>query len=332
MEFPELAALASGHAEARAIQTALKLGIFETLASEEHDAAALARATGCDPRAAAILANALAALGLLLKRGGRYVLAAPARRFLVESSDEYFGDMILFEEAAFPLWAKLEESVRTGRPARTPDMFQTHPKETELFIRAMDSLVRARGDARYLARMLDLTKVRTIADIGGGPGTYAAEFVLRWPQLSAAIYDLPATLEVARTILKRRSPQALERIELVAVNYLTDDLPGPRDALFLSNVIHSEDETTNQALAVKCFRALRPGGMVIIKDHMMNRDLTQPRAGAIFSLHLLLTTRGRDYSFEEVERWLGRAGFTDIREEPLPSPQFTSSMVIARKP
>ena len=29
MDFAELAALASGHAEARAIQTALKLGIFD---------------------------------------------------------------------------------------------------------------------------------------------------------------------------------------------------------------------------------------------------------------------------------------------------------------
>ena len=42
MDFAELAALASGHAEARAIQTALKLGIFEVLEPAPLDDAAIA--------------------------------------------------------------------------------------------------------------------------------------------------------------------------------------------------------------------------------------------------------------------------------------------------
>jgi hypothetical protein len=100
----------------------------------------------------------------------------------------------------------------------------------------------------------------------------------------------------------------------------------------MSNIIHSEDETTNAQLFRKSFRALEPGGMMIVKDHIMNADLTAPTAGAIFALYLLLTTRGRDYSFDEVSRWLEDAGFVDIKHEALPSPPFTSSMVIARKP
>ena len=54
--------------------------------------------------------------------------------------------------------------------------------------------------------------------------------------------------------------------------------------------------------------------------------------GPRIALYLLLTTRGRDYSFDEVSQWLGDAGFVDIRLETLPSPPFTSSMVLARKP
>ncbi len=332
MEPAELAALVSGHAEARAIQVALKLRLFEALEPGGMALAALANAIECDPRASGILADAMAALGLLVKRSDHYALSGVARRFLVESSDEYFGGWILFEEAVFPMWSRLEESIRSGAPARIPDMFQTHPAETERFIRAMDSLVRARGDARFIAERLDLSGVRTMADVGGGPGTYMVEFVRRWPQLRGAIYDLPATLEVARAILTARDPSLSGRIELKAVNYLTEELPGPCDALFLSNVIHSEDELTNLALMVKCFRALERNGMVIIKDHVMSLDLTRPRAGAVFSLYLLLATRGRDYSFEEISRWLGRAGFTDIREQTMPAPPFTSSIVIARKP
>ena len=80
MDFARLAALAGGHAEARAIQVALKLRLFEALTACERDAAGLASATGCDARATMILANAMVALGLLEKNAARYRLTATARR------------------------------------------------------------------------------------------------------------------------------------------------------------------------------------------------------------------------------------------------------------
>ena len=332
MDFAELAALASGHAEARAIQTALKLGIFEILDRAPLDEAALAEALSANRRATALIANAMASLGLLEKRANRYSLTEASRRYLLRSSPDYFGGLILFDEAIFQTWAHLEQAVRTGAPARATDMFQSRPEETERFIRAMDSLTRARGDPIYVADRLDLSRVSRIGDIGGGPGTYSVAMLRRWPHLRAAIYDLPATLEVARLILREREPAALERIDLVRFDYLYDEIPARCGALFMSNIIHNEDETDNAQLFAKCFRALEPGGMLIVKDHIMNADLTEPKAGAIFALYLLLTTRGRDYSFEEVSRWMRDAGFIDVRHEALPSPPFTSSMVIARRP
>jgi 3-hydroxy-5-methyl-1-naphthoate 3-O-methyltransferase len=332
MNFAELAGLAGGHAEARAIQVAVKLGIFDLLSRGTLDEDGLSRALHCELRATALLANAMAGLGLLAKQAGRYGITETARRYLISSSAEFLGDMILFDEALFSTWVNLEETIRRGTPARAPDMYQTRPDETERFIRAMDSLTRARGDAEWVADHLDLGGVEMIADVGGGPGTYLAALLRRWPRLRASIYDLPATLEVARHILAEREPRAAGRIELREVDYLRDELPGPVGALFMSNIIHSEDSPTNARLMEKCFSALRAGGLVVIKDHIMNADLTEPRAGAVFSLYLMLTTRGRDYSFEEVAGWLKGAGFIAIRRETLPSPPFTSSIITARKP
>lgn len=324
--------MAGAHAEARAIQVALKLGIFEALTHHPASAADLARILGADPRAGEILANAIAALGLLELKEGRYQLEATARRFLVKASPEYLGGLILFDEAIFPLWSSLEDAVRSGRPARTPDMFQGDPAETERFIRAMDSLVRARGDAQWVAEHLDLHGARTIADLGGGPGTYLAALLRKYPAASGEIWDLKATLEVARKILAEREAETAKRITLRTVDYLTDELPGPVDAIFVSNIVHSETAQASSELMRKCFRSLARGGTIVIKDHVMNRELTSPRTGAIFSLYLLLATRGRDYSFEEIAGWLGDAGFSGARRQDLPSPPFTSSLVIADKP
>ncbi len=331
MEFPELAGMAGGHAEARAIQTALKLGMFEAVGERPLDGQSLAARLGTDPRATALLASAMAALGLLSIEAGRYVLTDSSRRFLLKSSPEYLGGMILFDEAVFPYWARLEDSIRSGRPARAPDMFQSDPGDTERFIRAMDSLARARGDARWVAEHLELDGIDSIADLGGGPGTYVAAILRRRDRMRGAIWDLPATLAVARRVLDEREPDLLERIDLVEVDYLRDRLPGPVGAIFMSNIIHSENEADNARLMGQCFEALRPGGMLVIKDHVMNREMTEPRAGAVFSLYLLLMTRGRDYSFEEIAGWLGAAGFGGISLVPLPAPPFSSSLVIARK-
>jgi hypothetical protein len=60
--------------------------------------------------------------------------------------------------------------------------------------------------------------------------------------------------------------------------------------------------------------------------------MTYPPAGAVFSLLMLLTTaKGRCYSFSEVKGWLEKTGFGRIAEIPLPSPPFTSSLVVAEK-
>lgn len=331
MDFSELADLAGAHAGARAIQVALKLGLFEALAQRSLQASELASVTGCDPHATTLLANAMVALGLLDKRADRLSLTPTSHRFLLAASPEYLGGMILFDEAIFPLWSRLEDSIRSGAPARPPDMFQRRHEETALFIRAMDSLVRARGDAVWMAENLDLSGIGAIADVGGGPGTYLIEFMRRFPRLKGAILDLPATLAVTREILDERDTGLDGRIELVEYDYHRQELPAGFDAIFLSNIIHSEDAPTNRALLQRCYRGLHPGGIVILKDHIMNADLTEPAAGAVFSLYLLLTTPGRDYSFDEVAQWLREAGFAGIRRQALPSPPFSSSVVTARR-
>src|ERR1700691_436440 len=128
MDFAELAALASGHAEARAIQTALKLGIFDMLERAPLDDAALAAAISAHRRATTLIANAMVALGLLDNRANRYSLTETARRYLLRSSAEYLGGLILFDEAIFLTWTNLDQVIRTGAPARPTDMFQSRPE------------------------------------------------------------------------------------------------------------------------------------------------------------------------------------------------------------
>lgn len=329
MNFSQLMGLASGHVEARIVQSAVELGIFDALEASPLSAETIAAALKLDPRAAELLLNALAALQLLVKESNAFSLTDVAVRYLLRSSPQYVGAMIRFDASLWPCWERLPEAILSGRPARPPNMYQDDPKETAIFINAMDSLVKARGDAEILANALDWTNVKTLLDIGSGPATYPIALCSKIPTLRATVFDLPATLKITERYV--REAGMADRIELIAGDYRKESIPGTYDMIFLSNIIHGEGIDENRALVHKLAACLQPGGRIVIKDHILEENRAHPPVGAIFSLLMLLTTAsGRCYSFAEIKRWMELAGLRQVQQIDLPPP-LTSSLVMARK-
>ncbi len=67
MNFSQLMGLAGGHVEARIVQTAVELAIFDALEAADLNAPTLAQNLQLDEQATELLLNALTALGLLEK-------------------------------------------------------------------------------------------------------------------------------------------------------------------------------------------------------------------------------------------------------------------------
>jgi SAM-dependent methyltransferase len=326
MNFSQLMASASGHAEARILQSAVSLGVFDTLEGSPQTAEAVANSLKLDAQATELLLNALSALNILQKHGSSFSLAESVKPYLLRSSPRYLGGMILFEDLSWRYWEKLPDAIRTGKPARAANMYQEHPRETEIFINAMDSLVKARGDTEALASALEWADVESFLDIGSGPATYPIALCRRFPRIRATIFDLPGTLKITDRYV--RQAQLAERITLISGDYRKDPIPGQFDVIFLSNIIHGEDYSGNRALIAKLTGNLKSAGRIVIKDHILDDSRTHPPVGAIFSLLMLLTTDGgRCYSFREIKNWMQLAGLKEVRQIDLPPP-LTSSLVI----
>ena len=328
MDFSELTRISSGFSHSRILQVALKLGVFDVNKRQGGSSVEVAKALGTNPRATELFLNALVALRFLRKKEGKFYNTNTSLKYLAKDSPKFFGGMILFEEGLWNMWAKLEESIRTGKPARATDMFQKSEEETERFIMAMHSLVSARGDAEILSNKLDFSWAQTMIDIGSGPGSYPIKFLQRYPHLKITVLDLHGTLKVTKQVLKKEGMN--RKIKLLECDYNSDEIPKGFDVAFLSNIIHSEDEESNEKLLKKIYESLNHGGEIIIKDHILNHTLTSPAVGAIFSIQMLLTTKGRDYSFREVRGWLMDVGFKKVKWIRL-EPPLTSSLVIGWK-
>jgi len=106
-----------------------------------------------------------------------------------------------------------------------------------------------------------------------------------------------------------------DRVALVPGDFYKDELPTGHDLALLSAIIHQNSPEENKDLYRKIHRALDAGGRIVVRDHVMSPDHTQPTEGALFAVNMLAGTQGGGtYTFEEIKSGLAAAGFVGIRQ------------------
>lgn len=307
MTFEELRSMAAGFQPAKLLLEVLDVGVFDLLAHGELGAAEVAQRFGLDSRATRLVLDALAGQGLLELGERGYRNAEPARRFLVQGSPEYRGEILRHLHNTWEDWNELGETWRTGSPAlrRKTQQLPSTAEGMRHFILGMENLTR--DLAPSLADRLPLEGRTRVLDLGGGPGNYALAFVQRWPGLEAVHFDLEPTSEIAREFLQGKS--GAERVSFVEGDFLSSPLGEGYDFVWASQIIHMLGEEEVQALFRRVSAVLLEGGILALHDHFLESDRTRPATASLFGVHMLVATaRGRTYSIEEAGHWLRGAG------------------------
>ncbi len=300
-----------GYRKAKILMVAAYLDVFTPLETP-RSAAALARLLSLDARAVEILLDALAAIGYLSKRGRLYANAPIAARYLVRGRPGYMGDNLKYQEMIWDAWGDLRHSIGKGGAVRPLEYWLLrHKGFTQEYIRGMDNI--ARGPAAEIAAIAGPAPGSRLLDVGAGPGTYSLAFLRANPEMRATLLDLPSTLKVTRRMLAEH-PRLAARARLKAGNYRDAAFGSAEyDLVLLSHITHDESPEVNRRLIEESWRALKPGGRIIIHDFMLDADRVRPVFGALFSVHMLAYTEGgRTYTATEYEKWLRRAGFVRL--------------------
>jgi hypothetical protein len=300
------------------LHAAVKLDVFTVIGDQQLNVEHIASRINADDQALTRLLDALAALELVYKEGALYSNTAAAMKFLSKSSPEYIGYMILHHHYLVDKWRRLDESVLTGRPVREwPSSDETTHKddsEREAFLMGMFNT--ASLTAPDLVKHVDLGSCRRLLDMGGGPGTYAIHFCMQYPNLTATVFDLPATRPFAEKTIERFNMTG--RINFEQGSYLDPKqvLPGTPDtydAIWMSHILHGEGYDACLHMVGKAYAAMAAGGMIIIHDFILEDTRTRPMFPAIFSLNMLLVTEeGRSYTESELSDMLKATGFRKI--------------------
>jgi SAM-dependent methyltransferase len=328
VNFDEIRKLASGYQPAKLLLTAVKVGLFETLSEGQKSAAEISSALGLDPRATEISANALTALGFLEKEGELYRNSEDSARFFVKSSPDYKGAIIKHINAGWEDWADLERTWRSGMALcrRKEEVLPSDEEALSDFILGMENITRE--IAPKIAALLPLSDKKAILDLGGGPGNYSLAFAARAPGAKVFHFDLSRTSKVARKFVEGK-PGA-ERIRFIEGDFTKDEIGGPYDLIFASQVLHMLGEAEVEKLIRVCAGALSTGGVLAVHEHFLDDKKTSPLSAALFGVHMLAATpAGRSYSFAELENYMRAAGLTPT--ERLTVPGSPSRLLSATK-
>ena len=300
--------MAQGFMESRILLSAAELNLFTLLSKTPLTAKEINDNINGNMRALTTLLDAVAALGLLQKKDGTYFCEPDVAKYLSDDSPMTVLPMVQHASSGWTRWARLTDIVEGAPVPNLIQEFSTH--EIKAFIGAMHSI--GEPMARRIVANVNPGDARSLLDVGGGSGTYTIAFLRAVPELKATIFDLPPVIEMARTRLDRAGLP--DRVQLVGGDYLQNELPGGHDLALLSAIIHSNSPEQNLDLYQKIFRALVPGGRLLIRDHVMSPDRIRPGNGALFAINMLVATPGGGtYTYDEISSELTEAGFVNIR-------------------
>ena len=326
-QFDYIYDISMGYWKSQVLIVATELKIFTLLSRSERTAFAISRLVKADKRAIELLLNALVGLGFLSKKGLNYKNSMISANFLVEGKPLYQGNHILLSRNLWDNWGKLGRAIKTGKPVSFVGAGKkADPKRVKVFITAMRDFSVLKS--KKIAKKLDLSGSKLLLDLGGGPGSFAIEFVKSNPGLNGVVFDLKEVVKLTKKFIS--DANLTKRIKTVAGECINDSYGTDLyDVVFVSNLLHMYDEKINIQIIKKCQKALKKNGMIVINDFILDSSMTQSTFASIFSLNMLVGTHGgRNYSDKEMSGWLKKTGFRNLNKINI---DVDSSMLVGVK-
>jgi SAM-dependent methyltransferase len=311
-------AVAGGFVNAKMAFVANDIGLFMALDPDGSTASEIGQRCGVPEHCARIVADVLAACGLLMRNGERYLNSPEAAAFLCGRGPLDLRPVLeYFDQVSYPGSVDALQAIRTGQGVQG----DPNPKQAEAYERfvAMTTAPIAAG----LPTCYDFTAHRRVLDVGGGVGTLLLPILSHNPHLTGTVVDLPDVAELARTQLAI-GPVA-DRVEVFAADIFQDELPTGHDAILVAHLLHLFPADRNVALLAKLRAVAPPAGRLLLVDWW--RDWQIPPTTAVYSsLEFLMKSGGDTYPSAEAAKWLAATGWRLIDQRPLMEP---ASLLVA---
>ena len=332
----ELFDLCAGYVYSQVLLACVRLDLFGILQASPLDARALAQRLSLPQDATDRLLAAAASLRLVEQRSdGRYGLGVLGAALVGNP-----GVVAMIEHHAL-LYADLRDPVALLRGDRdrtelgrywayagNADAAALAPEQVAEYSQLMAAsqpLV-----TREILAAYPLHRHRRLLDVGGGDGSFVCAVAAAVPSIALQLFDLPAVAD--RATGRFAAAGLAHRASAFGGDFRRDPLPAGADLITLVRVLFDHPDETVLELLAAVRRAIPDDGTLLIAEPMAGTSGAEPMGAAYFGFYLMAMGRGRSRAPADFERLLERAGFTDVRIVPTPSPLQTGLLVARPKP
>jgi predicted O-methyltransferase YrrM len=326
-QLPEFLNIATGYQKAKVLFTFAELDIAGILREKSLTAKEIGETVNIQELAMERFLNAAVSIGLLEKTGAQYKNSVLSESFLRSDKEFYLGEQVKrYSERSYPVWEDLTGHLKNWQYGETAKQTPETEDQGAEALAEQHNLSLLHGKA--LARAFDFSEYKKVLDLGGGTGAMSIGLCQSFPDLRAAVFDLPENTETARNFVERSGLS--DRIEIIGKDFQKDDLPDDFDAALLANFMSIADAAENQKLLERLYDKLPSGGACILSGLIMDDSRLSPQTAVLFCLEDIC------WNAPDVERsekvyagWLNRAGFTGIKCETYLEP---TKMLCGYKP
>jgi len=328
----EISRIAYGFMGSKALFAALNLDLFGHLAGSKKTFEMLVDQTNVAPNRLRTILVALLAVGLIVREDDEYRNASASERYLVRGAPAYFGDYYRFQidRQIYPALMHLDSGIAGDMSHLAFDSLAgltDDPAEAEAFTRAQHA--GSMGPALMLAKSFDLGDAKVLLDVGGGSGAFSIALCQRHSDLRATVLDFPNVVAVAERFVKEAKLQ--DRIAYVRGDAVSAPWPNRQDVVLMSYLLSAVAEASIPLLFQKAWNALRPGGLLLIHDFMLDDNETGPALAALWFLQYLSgRIDGISFSAATLTAQLLDQGFDRVSDQVV-IPEITK-LVVCTKP
>ncbi|KAI5622839.1 acetylserotonin O-methyltransferase [Silurus asotus] len=240
-----------------------------------------------------------------------------ANLYLAKDSPKSLYDMIIYQsQTIYPLWNNLGDAVREGKNQNEKTFGLSSEDIFSAIYRSEDEMLKFMGlmnsswviDGHDVVTAFDLSRFKSIVDVGGCSGALARELSKAYPASTVTVLDLPKVIQTAQ----KHFCQSDDTIKLQEGDFFKDDLPAA-DLYVLARIIHDWKEEKSLPLLRKIHAACNSGGGVLLIEAMLFENHRGPIMAQLFSLNMLLQTEGKEHSPSHYTHMLNGTGFSDVQ-------------------
>jgi len=255
--------------------------------------------------------------------------------FLVQSAKYYYGDYLRYQMGRqfYHRMGALPDVMTSGEAPSYASWF-SDPATANTYTQAQHN--GSVATAKYLVKKkLSLGGAQTMLDVGGGSGAFSYVFVDATPGLKSTVLELPEVCKTGEGIKATQTADVQARVNFEELDATSPNWPvsdAVYDIVLMSYISGSVPEHIIGELYKNAFKALKPGGRLLVHDFMVNDSLDGPALGALWALqHVTVNASGLGLCPANIIERMEGAGFAAGKSESMEMIHGMTKLIVAHK-